>query len=199
MIQLQPAIKNLIIINVLFYIATFYVFDTNLMFEYFALFYPTSPYFNVWQIVTHMFMHGGFMHILFNMYALYAFGSPLEQMWGSKKFLFFYFSAGLGAAAIHTLSNYFFQVYNIPAVGASGAIYGVLVAFGMSFPNAKLALIFFPVPIAAKYFIPLLILSDLYFGFSGGGSIAHFAHIGGALFGFIMMLYWRNNQFKRWN
>jgi len=89
MIQLQPAIKNLIIINVLFYIATFYVFDTNLMFEYLALFYPTSPYFHVWQIVTHMFMHGGFMHILFNMYALYAFGSPLEQMWGSKKFLFF--------------------------------------------------------------------------------------------------------------
>jgi rhomboid family protein len=199
MIQLQPAIKNLIIINVLFYVGTFYVFDTNLIFEYFALFYPTSPYFHAWQIVTHMFMHGGFMHILFNMYALYAFGSPLEQMWGSKKFLFFYFSAGLGAAAIHTLSNYLFQVYNIPAVGASGAIYGVLVAFGMSFPNAKLALIFFPVPIAAKYFIPLLILSDIYFGFSGSDNTAHFAHIGGALIGFLMMLYWRNNQFKRWN
>jgi len=199
MIRIPDAIKNLIIINVIFYVATFYIFDTNTMFEWFALFYPTSPYFHFWQPVTHMFMHGGFMHILFNMYALWAFGTPLEQMWGSKKFLVFYFSAGLGAAGIYTLSNYFLQKYNIPAVGASGAIYGVLVAFGMGFPDSKLALIFFPVPIKAKYFIPVLILSDLVFGFTGSDNIAHFAHLGGALFGFLMMLYWRNNQFKRWS
>ncbi|NQW37553.1 MAG: rhomboid family intramembrane serine protease [Flavobacteriales bacterium] len=199
MIQLPPAIKNLIIINAIFYVATYYILPDLRLDYILALYYPTSPYFHYYQIVTHMFMHANFMHILFNMYALYAFGSPLEQMWGSKKFLFFYFSAGLGAAAIHTLSNYLFQVYNIPAVGASGAIYGVLVAFGMTFPNAKLALIFFPVPIAAKYFIPVLILSDIYFGFSGGDNTAHFAHIGGALIGLVIMLYWNKNQFNRWD
>ena len=187
------------------------------------------------------------MHILFNMYALWAFGSPLEQMWGRNKFLFFYFSAGIGAGLIYTGVNYFqfngvyneligigmqagdiqnlletgsynsgvldlipekklseiYQIYNTPAVGASGAIYGVLVAFGMSFPNAKLALIFLPVPIAAKYFIPVLIGLDLFSGVTGfsifGGGIAHFAHVGGALIGFIMMKYWQKNQFSRWN
>ncbi len=192
-------------------------------------------------------MHGGFMHLLFNMYALWAFGSPLEQMWGKNKFLFFYFSAGIGAGLIYTAVNYFqfngiyndligaglqagdiqnllesgrynsgileqipekklsdiYQIYNTPAVGASGAIYGVLVAFGMSFPNAKLALIFLPVPIAAKYFIPVLIGLDLFSGVTGfsifGGGIAHFAHVGGAIIGFIIMKYWEKNQFKRWN
>lgn len=201
MIQLPQAIKNLVIVNVIFYIATFYAFNTDLMFEWFALFYPNSPYFNSWQFLTHMFMHGGLMHILFNMYALWAFGSPLEQMWGTKKFLFFYFSAGLGAAGIYTLANYFFQDVNAVAVGASGAVYGILVAFAMTFPNAKLALIFLPVPIAAKYFIPILIFSDFFFGFTSYsvGNVAHFAHIGGALIGFLTMLYWRKNQFNRWN
>ena len=160
-------------------------------------------------------------------------------------FLFFYFSAGLGAGVIYTLVNYlqfnsvydqlitiglsasdiqqildtgsynsqilnvisetdlseFFATYHTPAVGASGAIYGVLVAFGMTFPNAKLALIFFPVPIAAKYFIPAIILGDLFFGITSYsiGNVAHFAHIGGALIGFIIAWYWKQNQFKRWN
>jgi len=197
--RITEAVKNLIIINVIFYVATFYIFNTNTMFETFALFYPTNPHFKIWQVVTHMFMHGGLMHIGFNMYALWAFGTPLEQMWGRNKFLFFYFSAGLGAAGIYTLANYFNQDYNAVAVGASGAIYGVLVAFGMAFPNAKLGLIFFPIPIAAKYFIPLLILSDLIFGFTGNSNIAHFAHVGGALTGFLMIQYWKKNQFKRWN
>lgn len=199
MMQLPPVIKNLIIINAIFYIATFYIFPDLHLINWLALYYPANPYFHIWQVVTHMFMHGGFMHILFNMYALYAFGSPLEQMWGGKKFLFFYFSAGLGAAAIFTLANYLNQDFSASAVGASGAIYGVLVAFGMTFPDSKLALIFFPVPISAKYFIPILILSDLFFGFTGSDNIAHFAHIGGALFGFIMMLFWKRNQFKRWD
>ncbi|MCK5676899.1 MAG: rhomboid family intramembrane serine protease, partial [Flavobacteriaceae bacterium] len=210
-------------------------------------YFPKNEHFGVWQFVSHMFMHGSFMHILFNMYALWAFGSPLEQMWGKNKFLFFYFSAGIGAGLIYTAVNYFqfnnifneligagisnteiqtlletgryntdilnqisekrltdlYQIYNTPAVGASGAIYGVLVAFGMSFPNAKLALIFFPVPIAAKYFIPVLIAIDLFSGVTGfslfGGGIAHFAHVGGALIGFIMMQYWKKTQFNRWN
>jgi len=243
--KLTEAIKHLIILNVLFFAASSFL-GLNLG-NWLALYFPKNDHFGFWQFVSHMFMHGGFMHILFNMYALWAFGSPLEQMWGRNKFLFFYFSAGIGAALIYTGVNYFqfngiynelisigmepgdiqnllesgrynsgilsqisekklsgiYQIYNTPAVGASGAIYGVLVAFGMSFPNAKLALIFLPVPIAAKYFIPVLIALDLFSGVTGfsifGGGIAHFAHVGGALIGFIMMKYWEKNQFKRWN
>ena len=200
--RMTDAVKHLIIINVIFYLVTFFVPNMQeKMMEWFALFYPASEYFMPWQFVTHMFMHGGFMHILFNMYGLWAFGSPLEQLWGRNKFFFFYFSAGLGAALIYTIANYFFEDYNAVAVGASGAVYGVLVAFAMKFPNAKLALIFFPVPIAAKYFIPLLVFGDLFFGFTSYsvGNIAHFAHIGGALVGFLISLYWKNNQFKRWD
>jgi membrane associated rhomboid family serine protease len=156
-------------------------------------------------------------------------------MWGKKKFLFFYFSTGIGASIIYTLVNYYqfnnaFEklielgatkmeiinlmnptfiyndetlqtvnaLYNTSALGASGAVYGVLVAFGLYFKEAKLALIFFPFPIAAKYFIPLLLLGDVFFGMTrySVGNIAHFAHIGGALVGFIIAWYWKNNQFK---
>ena len=180
-------------------------------------------------------MHASFPHIIFNMYGLWAFGTPLEQMWGKKKFIFFYFSAGLGAAAIYTLVNYYqfnsgFEqlldlgmkseeifnlmnpsleyrdpilqqvngTYSTPAVGASGAIYGVLVAFGLYFKDAKLSLIFLPIPIAAKYFIPIMIGVDLFFGMTrySIGNIAHFAHIGGAIIGFIIAWYWKKNQFK---
>lgn len=209
--------------------------------QYLALYFPKNENFGLWQYVSHMFMHGSFMHIAFNMYALWAFGTPLEQMWGRNKFLFFYFSAGLGAGIIYTLVNYyqfngvyeqlinmgisnteiqsildtgryndaiislsnqkmseFYSLYHTPAVGASGAVYGILVAFGMMFPNAKLALIFFPVPIAAKYFIPVMLLGDLFFGVTkySVGNIAHFAHIGGAIIGFVIAWYWKKNQFK---
>ncbi len=195
-----------------------------------------------------MFMHGSFNHILFNMLGLWMFGSPLEQLWGSKKFLFYYFSAGLGAAAlqlfVYSLSAYpvleilngagfstqaileqlttgdmnldwlnyvsreaiqsLYNSYTVSMVGASGALYGVLVAFAFLFPNIPLRIIFLPfLPIKAKYFVPILILSDLFFGFSSYsmGPIAHFAHIGGAVTGFAMMLYWKRNQFNnnRWN
>ena len=210
------------------------------MFETFALYFPQSENFRFWQFVTNIFMHGGFAHIFFNMYALWAFGSPLEQMWGSKKFSLFFFLAGIGAAIIYTLVNYFmynqmynellgagvtqqdinallamnfeavrsvsgekqdlWMLFNTPVVGASGAIYGVLVAFGMLFPNAKLFLIFLPVPIAAKYFIPALIALDLFSGVTGfsifGGGIAHFGHVGGAIIGFLLMWYWRSKTPK---
>jgi membrane associated rhomboid family serine protease len=245
--RISESIKALIIVNVIFFIGTQILGETA--YRLFSLFYFESPNFQLWQPLTHMFMHGGFMHILFNMYALWAFGSPLEQMWGRNKFLFFYFSAGIGAGLIYTAVNYFqfnsiyndlislgmsaseiqnliesgrynssildqipedrladiYQIYNTPAVGASGAIYGVLVAFGMTFPNAKLALIFLPVPISAKYFIPVLIGLDLFSGVTGfsifGGGIAHFAHVGGAIIGFIIMKFWQKNQFNdtRWN
>lgn len=242
--RLTEAVKHIIILNVILFIVPQLMPDLNLQ-SLFALYFPENPNFGFWQFLTHMFMHGGFAHILFNMYGLWAFGTPLEQMWGRNKFLFFYFSAGLGAGAIYTLVNYyqfnsvydqlvsigltgtdiqnilntgsynnqiletissadlskFYATYHTPAIGASGAVYGILVAFGLSFPNAKLALIFFPVPIAAKYFIPVIILGDLFFGMTNYsvGNIAHFAHIGGALIGFIIAWYWKQNQFKRWN
>jgi membrane associated rhomboid family serine protease len=254
--KLTDAIKHLIIINVIVFIAPqlLKLDFTNIL----ALHFPKNEHFGIWQYVTHMFMHGSFSHILFNMYGLWAFGTPLEQMWGKKKFIFFYFSAGIGAGLIYTFANYYQfngfyeqlinsgisdgelakvfdfngetvgqfmdnanrilstnsniisypemgddllggnKFYNAQAVGASGAVYGVLVAFGMYFKDAKLALIFFPVPIAAKYFIPVIILGDLFFGMTkySIGNIAHFAHIGGALIGFLIAWYWKKNQFK---
>ncbi|MEN8703343.1 MAG: rhomboid family intramembrane serine protease [Polaribacter sp.] len=239
--KLTDAIKHLIIINVIVFIAPqlLQLDVTNIL----ALHFPKNENFGFWQYFTHLFMHGSFAHILFNMYGLWAFGTPLEQMWGKKKFLFFYFSAGLGAGLIYSLVNYYqfsslfdlftnaglsnleissilksgstndprvinavtqeefnkiTSLYNTPAVGASGAVYGVLVAFGLYFKDAKLALLFFPVPIAAKYFIPIMIIGDLFFGMTkySVGNIAHFAHVGGALIGFIIAYYWKNNQFK---
>lgn len=207
--RLTDAIKHLIIVNVIFYIAGIAGYG-NLLYEYLALWFPKNDNFGIWQLVSHMFLHdfSGIFHILFNMYALWAFGSPLERAWGRNKFLFFYFSAGIGAALVHTAANYYFfsqgfiEVVNIPAVGASGAVYGVLVAFAFMFPNAELMMIFLPIPIKAKYFVPLIIVGDVIFGFSNANTgIAHFAHIGGALIGFIMMWYWKGNQFNknRWD
>ncbi|MEZ7497182.1 rhomboid family intramembrane serine protease [Flavobacterium sp. Arc3] len=246
--NVTETVKQLIIINVLFFVGTLVVGDQA--YKMLAMFFPENNGFQIWQPITHMFMHGGFMHIFFNMFALYSFGSALESFWGSKKFIFFYISCGLGAALLHTGINYYYfndaintlaangfpkaevlQILNegkintqwqelltasqyknfISAfmgtvVGASGAIYGVIVAFAFMFPNAELALMFIPVPIKAKYFVPGLVLVDLYLGVSGqsifgGGGIAHFAHVGGALFGFLIMWYWKKNQFNdnRWN
>ena len=194
-----------------------------------------------------MFMHGSTWHLFFNMFALWMFGSPLVQMWGNNKFLFFYFSSGIGAAIIQLLAYYLninsvtndllangvtyeeiqnllisgsyntgiiefvsekrlssmYYDFNSVMVGASGAIYGIVVAFAFLFPNSKLMLLIPPVPIKAKYLVPLLILGDLFFGFTSAsiGNIAHFAHIGGAITGFMMMWYWKRNQFNRnrWN
>jgi membrane associated rhomboid family serine protease len=230
----------LIGLNILFFIPTQLGHELeDAMVRSLALFFPENPNFKYWQIVTTMFMHANFAHIFFNMFALWSFGNLLEEIWGYKKFLFFYFAAGIGASVIYLLVNYiqfhslyndmiaigvspeeiskalqtedgsnlkitqeraqeFISLYRTPAVGASGAIYGVLVAFGMLFPNAKLALMFLPVPIAAKYFIPALIAMDLFSGVTGmsifGGGVAHFAHVGGALIGFLLMWYWKKRD-----
>jgi len=213
----------------------------------FALHYPSNPKFQYWQPLTHMFMHGDLSHIFFNMFGLYMFGTPIEQMWGKKKFIFFYLSTGFGAAALQLLLYYFqissvtellfaeglsvsevsrfFQTsdlsytlvdrigreelvsslsaFNGVMVGASGALYGVLVAFAILFPNARLMLLFPPIPVKAKVLVPLLILGDLFFGFTSYsiGPIAHFAHVGGAITGLLMMWYWKKNQFdqNRWD
>lgn len=235
--QITPVVLVLIVINVaLFLINSLTTFELN---QWFALYYPDNPQYGLWQYVTSMFMHGSVPHLLFNMFGLYMFGSALEHVWGSQKFLFFYFAAGIGAGIVYTLVNYFqfsagfdsllalgladyqiqdiletgsyssqypglkkdmliefYTTYHTPMVGASGAIYGVLVAFAIRYPNTKLFLLFIPFPIAAKFFVPTLLLLDLFSGVTGfslfGGGIAHFAHLGGALVGFLLVFYWRN-------
>ena len=202
--------RNLIIINVIVFIAT--LINEEFMVSTFAMFYPTSPYFHVWQIITHMFMHGGFWHILFNMYTLWMFGSVLERMIGERKFLIFYFVCGLGAAALHTGVEYlqvqgfmkaiadgsttaaqsYAQLKMTPVLGASGAIYGVIIGYAMLFPESKLTLIFPPVTLSAKWMVIIFAALELLFGISGTVvSVAHFAHLGGMLFGWLLIKYWR--------
>ena len=155
-----------------------------------------TPRFEVWQLVSYMFVHGGLTHLLFNMIALWSFGRILEQAWGNQRFLIFYLACGVGAAVISMLVDQFVfgQIYLGAMVGASGAIYGTLVAFALLFPNFKIMLIFLPVPIPAKYFVPVLLLIDLSAGLTGisifGQNIAHFAHIGGAVMGLLLVKFW---------
>jgi membrane associated rhomboid family serine protease len=275
MMPITPTVKQLLIVNFLFFIGSQVLGDVA--YQLLSLYDIESDNFQFWQPLTHMFMHaevynGNFsniMHIGFNMFALYSFGSILEHYWGGVKFLFFYISCGLGAALLHSVVNYVHiqllldqlshlslsasdihlllnadytavfdengqmvagqvskimekaqfqqadfntlikavQLCQTPAVGASGAIYGLLVAFAFMAPNAELGLMFIPIPIKAKYFVPGLLAIDLFLGvsgesiFGGASGIAHFAHIGGALVGFLMVWYWKKNQFnsRRWN
>jgi membrane associated rhomboid family serine protease len=210
--HLPQAVKSIIIINVLVMIMT--SLNENFMYEKFALFYPTSPFFHWWQPLTHMFMHGGFWHLFFNMYTLFIFGSVLERVWGTKKFLIFYFITGLGAALIHTGVEWFQMQYWMgaaaegsasaltsihmlkmtPTVGASGAIYGLLMGYAMLYPDAIMTLIFPPVSLKAKWFVLIFAGIELLTGVTGtGGGIAHFAHLGGLIFGLILMLYWKRS------
>ncbi len=207
------AVKNIIIINVLVMVMT--SLNGDFMYEKFALFYPTSPFFHWWQPLTHMFMHGGFWHLFFNMYTLYIFGSVLERVWGTKKFLIFYFVTGLGAAAIHTgvewiemqtwlgqaaegSSSAMASIHALkmtPTVGASGAIYGVLMGYAMLYPDSVLTLIFPPISMKAKWFVLIFAAIELLTGVTGtGGGIAHFAHLGGLIFGFLLIMYWKKRR-----
>jgi len=166
----------------------------------FELYSWHTPYFGVWQLITHMFLHGGFTHLLFNMLGLWFFGQVLERVWGGRKLLIFYLLCGVGAAVISQLiDHYLLHQIGGRMVGASGAIYGVLVGFAMLFPNQKIMLIFLPVPISAKVFVPILLLIDLTGGLTGfsifGGNVAHFAHIGGAIIGFVLCMVWKKNAF----
>lgn len=213
MSNVPTAVKNIIIINVLVMIMT--ALNENFMYEKFALFYPTSPFFHWWQPLTHMFMHGGFWHLFFNMYTLWIFGSVLERVWGTKKFLIFYFVTGLGAALVHTgvewlqMQNWLTQAAEgsysaqmairslkmTPTVGASGAIYGVLMGYAMLYPDSMLSLIFPPIAMKAKWFVLIFAAIELITGVTGtGGGIAHFAHLGGLIFGFILIWYWKKNH-----
>ena len=208
--SIPPAVRNIIIINIFMMIFT--ALDEQFMIKKFALFYPASPFFKIWQPITHMFMHGGFWHLFFNMYTLFIFGSVLERTWGTKKFLVFYFVTGLGAALMHTgvqfiqAQAYISQIAEnsqqamaahqslklTPTVGASGAIYGVLMGYAMLYPDSVLTLLFPPVSLKAKWFVIIFAVIELVTGvFSIGGGIAHFAHLGGLLFGWLLILYWK--------
>lgn len=209
--SVAPVTVNIIIINVLVMIMCF--LNRDFMVEQFALFYPASHYFKIWQPITHMFMHGGFWHLFFNMYTLYIFGTVLERVWGPKKFLLFYFVTGLGAALLHVgvqfieaqvyLSNIesvqaqeaYYRLLGTPTVGASGAIYGVLLGYAMLFPDSVLTLIFPPVSLKAKWFVIIFAVIELVTGiFNMGGGIAHFAHLGGMLFGWLLIMYWKRRR-----
>lgn len=202
-----PVVKNIIIINVIMFVLT--LFEKEFMIKKFALFYFGSPLFQPYQLVTHMFMHGSFTHIFFNMYTFYFFGVALERVWGSKKFLVYYFVTGIGAALLHNGVTYLEALHyasvgdqlslnmlnKIPTVGASGAIYGLLLAYGMLFPNDRIMLLIPPIPLKAKYFVIIFGVLELLLGLSNpGGSIAHFAHLGGMLFGLVLILYWKKNN-----
>ncbi len=190
--NLPPAVKNLLIVNIIVFLGTELI--GNPMYALFALFPISSPYFHWWQIVTHMFMHGSFGHIFFNMWSLIVFGPVLERMWGSKKFLIYYFVCGIGAAICHEAVLYFFVqgMLNVPTVGASGAIYGLLLGFGMLYPNYTLTLVFPPVSMKAKWFVIIFAAIELVTGIVGtNDGVAHFAHLGGMLFGLLLILYWK--------
>ncbi|WP_136480096.1 rhomboid family intramembrane serine protease [Cognatitamlana onchidii] len=245
MMRISETVKHLIIINVLMFVGTLAIGQGVLFYEWFALYFPKNDAFKPWQIITHMFMHGGMMHIFFNMFALWMFGTPVERVLGAKRFLFLYISAGLGAVLLQLGFYYFeyipnynallesglssesikqmltnneviagtsqsqfamlqsiFPAYNASMVGASGCIMGVMAAFGMMNPNAELMLIFLPIPIKAKYFIPGIIILDLISGLTGQSffspsNTAYMAHVGGALAGFFIMWYWKKNQFNK--
>lgn len=211
---LPTVVKNLLIINVLFFLATMAaesVFRIDLT-DYLGLHYIDASDFQPYQLVTYMFMHGSFAHLFFNMFALWMFGNTLENIWGSNRFLLFYFVCGIGAGLVQelvqyiqyatTLSNYananiggviipMSQYLNmLTTVGASGAVYGILLAFGMMFPNSTLY-IYFAIPIKAKWFVLIYGLIELFAGFRGVDNVAHFAHLGGMLFGLILILYWK--------
>jgi membrane associated rhomboid family serine protease len=259
---MPPVVKNIIMINIVMLIATWALKNIGIdLTEKLGLYYPGSEHFKPYQFVTHMFMHGNFMHLFFNMFALYMFGKVLEMVWGSQRFLIYFFVTGLGAAALHSFVTYlemahlqksvaafintpspellsafiksnlshpatwvadlvnnwgdapnnpvyiqqsvdlvqrvFTERINIPTVGASGAVFGVLLAFGYLFPNTELMLLFPPVPIKAKYFVIGYGAIELYLGITQSNSnIAHFAHLGGMLFGFILLKYWEKSTKK---
>ncbi|HRG81146.1 MAG TPA: rhomboid family intramembrane serine protease [Chitinophagaceae bacterium] len=201
--RFPPVVKNLIIINILVWVAQL-IYDKQLGITMKIALWPVdSPFFEPYQVATHMFAHAtydmagriSFFHILFNMFGLYMFGRILENVWGHKRFLFFYLACGVGAAATHLIVQQLTHGF-VPVVGASGAVMGVFVAFGYLFPNTELMIIPIPIPIKAKWVVLFYILIDLFGGFGNmvGDNIAHFAHLGGALTGFLLVYFWNKTN-----
>ena len=203
-----PVVYNLLIANVVAYLATM-LLDTNQMYALFALFPIGSPFFEVWQPITYMFLHGDFSHLFFNMFALWMFGRQLEYELGSQRFFTYYMVCGVGAALLqlgvgyaeyqHALAAGGVQsamhLLYVPTVGASGAVFGLLLAFGVLHPNNVIMLIFPPIALKAKWFVLIYGLLELFFGLSGYQSgVAHFAHLGGMLWGLGLLYWWRKQR-----
>ena len=195
--NLTEVVKQLIIINVIIFLAVQLPL-TAFLEKYFVLFIPTSDHFKPIQLVTHMFMHASPSHLFFNMIGLFFFGPWIERVWGGKKFLFYFLFCGLGAMIAHMLVGFDYDSRVLQSVvGASGAVYGVVLAFGMLFPETKVMLLIPPIPMKAKYMAMLFIGIDLVLGLgSFNTGVAHFAHLGGALFGFLLILFWRKFPFR---
>lgn len=204
---IPPVTRNLLIINVIMFVAT--LINRDFMLRTFAMFYPGSLFFRPWQIVTHMFMHGGTWHIFFNMWSLWMFGTVLEQALGSKKFGVYYFVTGLGAVALHTLVQYlqlqplladgnmggYYVLVNMPTLGASGAVYGILIGYAMLYPDSILTLIFPPISLKAKWCVLIFAGISLVMGVFGTmDGIAHFAHLGGLLAGWLLIGWWKRSR-----
>ncbi|MCL2416350.1 MAG: rhomboid family intramembrane serine protease [Bacteroidales bacterium] len=208
---LPPVVKHLLIINIVLFLldSALRNFGINLT-RHLGLYYPLSENFLPTQYFTYLFMHGSFMHLFFNMFALWMFGYTLENAWGSKRFLFFFLFCGVGAGLIQNVVVAY-EVWNFTqlgyspvsvarymnnavVIGASGSVYGILLAFGMMYPNMRVY-VYFLFPVKVKYLVFFLGLLALFSGIGGGGSnIAHFAHLGGMLFAFILVMYWRRRN-----
>ena len=190
--NIPKAVKHIIIINVLMLVLTY--LNNPLMSKWFAL-NPISFIWKPWQLVTYMFMHGGFGHLFFNMYTLFIFGSVLENVWGTKKFLTFYFVTGIGAALVNIGVQYLTGSFAL-TVGASGAIYGILMGYAMLYPDSMLTLILPPVSMKAKWFVLIFAGIELLLGISNNpaDNVAHFAHLGGLVFAFLLIMFWKKRR-----
>lgn len=209
--QLTPVTKNIIILNVVFYLVTNF-FMSEQLYNLFSAYYIQSPHFKVYQIITSMFMHAplgsqiGIMHILFNMFTLLSFGPIIERVLGEKQYVILYFLSGIGAYILHCVWNYYQimvdgvdinLINSVQTVGASGAIAGLIAAFTLLSPDSKIAIMFIPIGIKAKYLMGVALAVSFYFGVTGTvGGIAHFAHIGGALVGFVYMYFWKKDRYR---
>ena len=192
MSNVPKAVKHIILINVLMLVLTY--LNNPLMSKWFAL-NPITFLWKPWQLVTYMFMHGGLGHLFFNMYTLFIFGSVLENVWGTKKFLTFYFVTGIGAALVNIGVQYLTGSFAL-TVGASGAIYGILMGYAMLYPDSMLTLIFPPVSMKAKWFVLIFAGIELLLGISNNpaDNVAHFAHLGGLVFAFLLIMFWKKKH-----
>lgn len=217
--SIPPVTKNLIIINLLFWLAEIVLPRVGIdLVKYLGLHYFAASDFNAVQLVTYMFMHdpGSFGHVFFNMFSVFMFGRTLEMVWGSKRFLIYYLTTGIGAGLVQEVTWFFSLkdaidativqagwettralLNNVITIGASGAVFGILLAFGVLFPNAELFIMFIPIPVKAKYFVIFYGIVELFLGVGNfsGDNIAHFAHLGGMLFGFFLIKYWKKKGF----
>lgn len=190
-----PVVKNLLIINILVFMAQELLPIGDAITNYGALYFWDSPHFHFWQYLTHMFLHGSWQHLLFNMFSLWMFGRVLEFDLGSRRFLIFYLLSGIGAAVLYNCVNYlqlhYFGIQPGATIGASGAIYGILLGFGMLHPNSIIMMIIPPIPMKAKYFVIVFMVLELFLGVRGGDGVAHFAHVTGMISAFILLKVWK--------